>query len=129
MIGEQKGGKTITTVVSEGGPLARRVEGKVSGRYRGTNPTTWYQESPSTPPFTFGARKSGRGGWSVDVTRTLITPYETFDGSIKENIEEQKWGVVYSPQPHFISVNPCHFISKTQVQMDTCYGQVQQNNY
>jgi vancomycin resistance protein YoaR len=99
VVGEQKGGKTYATVMSEGDGTARKVTSSVSGRFDQTDPRTEYTPNPDLAPDEEIVDQKGRIGWSVIVTRDIEYP----DG----HVDTQKWTVRYRPEPRKVQVNPC----------------------
>ena len=99
VIGEQSGGITHLTVPSEGDGTAYVVEAKVSGRYAPTEPPIEYYANETLKPDTEKVLESGRGGWTVTVTRTITYPDRTVD--------EESWPVRYRAQPREVEVHPC----------------------
>lgn len=97
--GEQSRGTLQTSVVTEGGPNARRVTATVSGRYGYTEPGIRYDENPEIEPGIDEPISSGRTGWSVKIVRFIEV-----DGVVTE----QEWVARYLSAPEVFERHPCY---------------------
>lgn len=106
--GEQSGGATKMTVVSEGGPNALWVEAEVSGRFNERGPGSPRYKANSALGVDQQKQTQGeRIGWSVTVIRRIHRGGE-------ELVEEQEWLVTYQPQFAVIEVHPCKMPGTSQ---------------
>lgn len=96
--GDQRGGQTSITVVDEG-IQGRTVSANVSGRFAEREPEIEYVVNDELEPGTESVEESGRIGWSVNVTRTILQA---------DGVEVvQEWVVRYRPQPRVVEVHSC----------------------
>ena len=101
LAGEQSGGESRISVVSEGGPKALHVKGSTSERYDITSPgEPVYKPNPDLDIDEQRQTQSEADGWSVTVTRTILR-----GGT--EQVEEQEWVWRYRPQAAIYEVHPC----------------------
>ncbi len=106
--GEQRGGSTRVSVVTEGGPDALHVKGNTSSRYAETKPPEpVYRANPEIKPGSQKTIQRERDGWSVKITRRILKGGE-------ELVEEQEWVTRYRAQFAIYEVHPCEMPDSTE---------------
>lgn len=101
LIGDHSGGRTTINVANAGGPDALWVTAEVSGRYAQTGPgAPIYRGNPELGIEQQVQTQEERGGWSVDVIRTIKRGGEVV-------VEVNEWVARYRPQFAVYEVHPC----------------------
>ncbi len=99
VVGSWKDGRGRLEVVAEGGPHARVVSSRVSGRFNEiAPPENLYRGNPELTPGEVEEIQTAAPGWTVRVTRTI-----TQGAEVTEHIRN----VRYLPRQEIIEVHPC----------------------
>ncbi|MCQ3803906.1 MAG: VanW family protein [bacterium] len=99
IVGSWRDGRGRLEVVSEGGPNARLVSARVSGRSNQLEPPeTLYRPNPELALDEVDQLQTAEEGWTVRVTRTI---------QHGEEITEHIRNVRYIPRQEIIEVHPC----------------------